>query len=242
MALGVRESGNDTLNAAVSAIRAALQEWTRDRVPLDWALAQNDLGTALARLGERESGTESLNAAIAAFRAALEELTRDRAPYDWAILQHNLGDALATLGKRQNGKPGADDWRAAIAAWQASAEIQNREDHQVWWANLQNSIGYQLVLLGEREDDVTQFEAAIPILRSGLAVQETAEPYNVPFAQDSLCHALLGLGSRTGDRDSLMEAKSLCEAAMAGKAAIGVGAGDTPANLSAVTVALAKLN
>ena len=44
------------LQEAVDAYRAALQEWTRERVPLDWATTQNNLGTALWRLGERESG------------------------------------------------------------------------------------------------------------------------------------------------------------------------------------------
>ena len=41
----------------MAAFRAALQEQTRERVPLDWAGTQMDLGNALARLGERESGT-----------------------------------------------------------------------------------------------------------------------------------------------------------------------------------------
>ena len=56
--LGERESGTALLEEAVSAYRDALKEWTRERVPLDWATTQNNLGTALATLGERESGTE----------------------------------------------------------------------------------------------------------------------------------------------------------------------------------------
>ncbi len=58
--------------------RAALQEWTRDKVPLQWATTQNNLGNALRTLGERESGTARLEEAVAAFRAALEEWTRER--------------------------------------------------------------------------------------------------------------------------------------------------------------------
>jgi Tetratricopeptide repeat len=56
-ALGEHESGTARLEEAVAAYRAALEEWTRERVPLDWAMTQNNLGTALWRLGERESGT-----------------------------------------------------------------------------------------------------------------------------------------------------------------------------------------
>ena len=61
MRLGERESGTAHLEEAIAAYRAALEEQTRDRVPLDWAMTQTNLGTALWRLGERESGTVHLD-------------------------------------------------------------------------------------------------------------------------------------------------------------------------------------
>src|SRR6266852_5860184 len=48
--LGERESGTARLEEAVAAYRAALEENTRERVPLDWAGTQNNLGSALRRL------------------------------------------------------------------------------------------------------------------------------------------------------------------------------------------------
>ena len=69
-ALGERESGTARLEEAVAAYRAALQETTRERVPLQWAVTQNNLGNALRALGERESGTAHLEEAVAALRAA----------------------------------------------------------------------------------------------------------------------------------------------------------------------------
>ena len=60
----------------MAADRAALEERTRERVPLDWAATQINLGLALQTLGERESGTVRLEAAVAVYRAALEEWTR----------------------------------------------------------------------------------------------------------------------------------------------------------------------
>ncbi len=57
-ALGERESGTARLEEAVSAYRAALQEWRRERVPLDWAMTQNNLGLALSTLGAREAETD----------------------------------------------------------------------------------------------------------------------------------------------------------------------------------------
>jgi hypothetical protein len=47
-----RRPGTARLEEAVAAFRAALEERTRDRVPLDWATTQNNLGHALRALGK----------------------------------------------------------------------------------------------------------------------------------------------------------------------------------------------
>jgi tetratricopeptide (TPR) repeat protein len=70
--LGERESGTVRLEQAVRAYRAALQEWTRERVPLDWAMTQNNLGTALSILGERENQAHLLRNALEAVKGAAE--------------------------------------------------------------------------------------------------------------------------------------------------------------------------
>ena len=64
--LGERESGTERLEQAVSAYVEALKEYTRERVPLNWAMTQNNLGNALRTLGEREAGTERLEQAVSA--------------------------------------------------------------------------------------------------------------------------------------------------------------------------------
>jgi hypothetical protein len=64
----IGERGMARLEEAVVAYRDALMERTRERVPLDWALTQDNLGAALLRLGERESGTARLEEAVAAYR------------------------------------------------------------------------------------------------------------------------------------------------------------------------------
>jgi len=85
-------------------------------VPLDWAMTQNNLGTALQTLGERESGAERLREAVAAYREALQEWTRERVPHWWATTQNNLGEALAALGERESGTARLEE---ALAAWKA---------------------------------------------------------------------------------------------------------------------------
>jgi hypothetical protein len=71
-----------TWKEAVADYRAALKEQTRERVLLDWAAIQNNLGLALWRLGGREGVPARLKEAVAADRTALEERTRERVPLD----------------------------------------------------------------------------------------------------------------------------------------------------------------
>ena len=98
--LGERERGTARLEQAVASFTEALKECTRERVPLDWAAMQNNLGTALATLGERERGTESLEQAVAAFTEALKERTGERVPFAPDMTQKNLGRAIQLLRER----------------------------------------------------------------------------------------------------------------------------------------------
>ena len=100
---GDEKGDNAALSQAIGVYCEILAEQSREQVPLDWAMTQNNLGTALHSLGERESGTKRLEEAVAAYRAALQEYTRERAPLDWAMTQNNLGITLMREGERAGG-------------------------------------------------------------------------------------------------------------------------------------------
>ncbi|WP_157272412.1 tetratricopeptide repeat protein, partial [Azohydromonas aeria] len=122
--LGERESGTARLEEAVQAYRAALQEYTQERVPLAWAMTQHNLGAALTRLGERESGTARLEEAVQAYRAALQERTQQRVPLDWAMTQNNLGTALTRLGERESGRARLEE---AVQAYRAALQERTQQ-------------------------------------------------------------------------------------------------------------------
>lgn len=79
----------------------ALKERMRERVLLQWAGTQMNLGNALQRLGERESGTAKLEEAVLAYREALKEWTPEVAPHWHDIAQRNLASCLAVLEQRR---------------------------------------------------------------------------------------------------------------------------------------------
>jgi hypothetical protein len=85
----------------VAAYRSALEVYTREQLPQDWAQTQNNLGNSLQAQGIRSGGAQSaelLAQAVAAYRSALEVRTREQLPQDWAQTQNNLGNALKAQG------------------------------------------------------------------------------------------------------------------------------------------------
>jgi hypothetical protein len=100
---GNRAGHNEALLASIELYKLALRTADRDRVPLDWAVTQANLGNALLRLGERESGTARLEEAVAAYRAALEEYTPQTDPTNYQRTMKNL-DQVLTLLKKKSGK------------------------------------------------------------------------------------------------------------------------------------------
>ena len=181
---------------AVAAYRAALEERTRNRVPLDWAATQNNLGTALARLGERESGTARLEEAVAACRAALEERTRDRVPLDWAMTQNNLGNALRVLGERESGTARLEQ---AVAAYRAALAEWTRDRVPLYWAMTQNNLGTALRVLGERESGTARLEEAVAAFDAALTVVVPAQAdYYTGLFRANRDRALALLAQRKG--------------------------------------------
>jgi tetratricopeptide (TPR) repeat protein len=86
---GNERGDNKAASLAIARYHALTRSADHAAAPLDWALTQMNLGTALQTLGSRESGTDRLEEAVAAYRAALEERRRDRVPLDWARTQMN---------------------------------------------------------------------------------------------------------------------------------------------------------
>ncbi|HEV7369095.1 tetratricopeptide repeat protein [Arenibaculum sp.] len=202
--LGEQSGDDERLRQAIHAFRATFEEHTRERVPLAWAMTQNNLGNALACLGERESGTVRLEEAVAAFRAALDERTRERVPLDWAATQNNLGTALRCLGERESGTARLEE---AVAAFRAALDERTRERVPLDWAMTQNNLGNALLRLGEGEGGTARLEEAVAAFRAALD-ERTRErvPLDWAATQNNLGDALRCLGEREGGTARLEEA------------------------------------
>jgi exonuclease VII small subunit len=159
------DTGVVQLEEAVAAYRDALKEWTRERAPLQWAMTQNNLGTALMLLGERESGTGRLEEAVAALRDVLKERTREGVPLNWAMTENNFGNALRILGERESGTGRLEE---AVAAFRNVLKERTRERAPLDWATTENDLGNALRILGERESGTGRLEEAVAAFRDAL--------------------------------------------------------------------------
>jgi tetratricopeptide (TPR) repeat protein len=200
------------LKAALLGFRTASLYTIRERLPLEWAMTQNSLGSVLSRLGEREEGTAFLEQALAAYRAALEVYTREHEPLQWAMTQNSLGSVLSKLGEREAGKAHFDQ---ALAAYQGALELCTRERAPLQWALTQNNLGNMLSTLGEREEGTACLERAVVAYRAALEVytRERA-PADWAMVQSNLGNLLTTIGKREGSTTRLEEAVAAGRAAL----------------------------
>jgi tetratricopeptide (TPR) repeat protein len=203
---------NSALAAAIDRYRVLLALRPRERVPLEWAMTQSNLGSVLRVLGERENSTARLEEAVAAFRAALTERTRERVPLDWAATQNNLGTALQRLGELENGTARLEQ---AVAAFRAALTERTRERVPLDWARTQDYLGNALGWLGERESGTARFEEAVAAHRAALTeITRERAPVQWATTQNNLGFALERLGERENGTARLEEALTVLEAAL----------------------------
>jgi tetratricopeptide (TPR) repeat protein len=195
---------NDAARSAIERYRHLALLRPRNAFPSDWAMIENDLGTALWTLGDRESGTSKLEEAIDAYREALKERTGERVPLEWAGTQNNLGNAPAALGWRESGTARLEE---AVTAYREALKERTRERVPLAWATTQNNLGTALWRLAWREGGTAKLEEAIAAYRESLKerTRETV-PLNWATTLDNLGVALWTLGERESGTARLDEA------------------------------------
>jgi exonuclease VII small subunit len=210
--LGEQMGDSAWLTRAEISFRTALDVYTRDQAPVQWAMTQNSLGTALWALGEREEGTARLEEAVTAYRAALEVYTRDRAPLQWAMTQNNLGNALQTLGRHEKGTALLEE---AVTAYRAALEEGPRDRLPLDWAITQHNLGSALATLGGREEGTARLKEAVTAYRAALEERTRDRvPLQWAMTQNNLGSALSRLGEREEGTARLEEAVTAYRAAL----------------------------
>ncbi len=216
------EPGVERLQLAVDAYRAALREWTREAAPEPFALAQSNLGDALAIMGVRAADKTKLREAADAYRAALGELCREKSPREWAMVQHNLGNALEALAEQEDREQyyGGERLTQAVEAFEAARQEHSPETSPVEYTRTSVSLGDALLALGERECaenpayGASVLRRAAGAYRDALASSDAIPPVDVAKIKVNLAYALGLLWNVTRERRMLDDALAMLDAAI----------------------------
>ena len=92
-------SGTARFEEAVTAYREALKEWTRARVPLDWAKTQMNFALVYRALFDKDHQPRHLDDALEAADGALEEFRKANATFYIDKAEGQRGEILAAKGK-----------------------------------------------------------------------------------------------------------------------------------------------
>jgi tetratricopeptide (TPR) repeat protein len=193
------------LQEALAIYNATAREFTRERVPLQWAATQNNLGNVLRRIGER-GDTTALRQARDIFAAALQERSRDRVPFQWAATKINMCIVLRLLGER-----GDDQARhQAVSCYKDALEVVSRDRDPHLWATIQTDYGNALLSLGDKQALHSAADAY------ELALQEQTQdrvPLEWAMTQNNLGTVRMRL-AQLGEYQQLQQAKVAFDAAL----------------------------
>ena len=147
----------DNMEIAITGYEIAFTVFTRTDFPEDWAMTQNNLGTAYSdRI--RGDKADNLENAIAAYEQALEVRTRTDFPVQWATTQNNLGNAYSDRIRGDK----AENLENAIAAYNEALKVRTPTDFPQEWAMTQNNLGIAYLdrIRGDKADNLEKAIAA----------------------------------------------------------------------------------
>ena len=127
----------------MKAYRAALEVYTREALPQNWASKQNDLAHALSDQAGASEGSGQirlLGEAAKACRLALEVYTSEAMPLEWALTQNNLGIVLSDQADLSEGADRVRLLGETVQAYQLASEVRTREALPQEWAATQNNL------------------------------------------------------------------------------------------------------
>lgn len=157
----IREGKAGILELAIECYLAALEVYTRETFPEEWARVQNGLGAVYLYhiLGDQ---AENLEAAISYFLAALEVYTPSTFPEDWANIQNNLGNVYLCRLKGER----LENLQAAIHHYSDALDIYTREDIPLRHIATQLNLSFVYQILQRFHDAYTALATAIDTVES----------------------------------------------------------------------------
>jgi len=157
----------DLYKQSIASFTSALEVFSQEDSPLEWAATQSNLGTALQALGRQESDSKLMSKSVDAYTAALLVYSRKETPEEWSIVMFQLGAAFHTYGSLLKGNRNLQ--KAVVSYKNALAEL-DADLYALELTATHNNRGAVLTHLGESEENADRIEEAIRAYETALTV------------------------------------------------------------------------
>ena len=210
---------------AILAYQEAIQVYSPDRSPMQYAAMKNNLAIAYLSLSETEDKAGNCRLALAACREALLYRTKEEHPQAYAASQNNLGNAYLALAeedeevkrvktrKRIVDEQGClENCRLALDAYSNALQIYSLEEFPRLYATVQNNLANVYLTQGQRVDKTGNCMKAILAAQKALSVfslEDSPEDYGE--AKGSLWLAYLTLADIEYRAENCALALQACE-------------------------------
>jgi tetratricopeptide (TPR) repeat protein len=204
---GVELKSKDSLNASVEYIQHALDDWTHDRDPLEWAMAQRNLGRTLCDKANLNMDTTLLRPAVAAFQNAMLVYQSRSDRIDVAEIQSQLGILFEVIGRYE---PGRENLRKAVEYYRAALNGIDPRKFPNIWGETQIQLGNALRVLSFWDNGTKDIEDAIAANREALKVYPKQDsPMHWAQAQGQIAESLSQLAQLAASAEDFRQSISL---------------------------------
>jgi hypothetical protein len=211
---GIELKSEDSLHAAVTFFQRAQSEWTREKNPLEWAIAQRTLGSALSDLYDLNQGDEPLQASITAYQNALAVYQSRSDALDSASMQFDLGTAFFNIGEHE---AGSVSMRRAADSFRAAAQGYDVRYYPLKWAAAQYDLADALCEAAARDASAKEYDESLAAAGEALKIyHKQASPIEWAETQSEIAGNLEQLGDMTDNREDLKQSIALCRQVLDG--------------------------
>jgi len=203
----------DDAQTAMTLFDSALESFSADRTPLEWALAHRDRAYLGQFIAERTNDTGALETSIDDLEAALSVIGSDVLPYDWAAMNSRLGLALYRLDF-DNGD--ADTLERALQAFENALQVYDKRKTPNEWAEAMGHFGQVALVIGRENRNAAMLLQAVDACNAVVSARDRKHmPLHWASAQNNLGSALFLYGRVAGDTSALQGARDAFQTARA---------------------------
>jgi tetratricopeptide (TPR) repeat protein len=203
---GTELKSRDSLDLALAYFQRALNDWTRDRNPIEWAMTQRNIADTLSQQFGLGWNSELLHPLMAAFQDALTVYQSRSDRLDLAHVHLGIASCYEVISRYE---PGRNNVANAVEYYRKAVDEYDLRDYPDDWADAQLKLANALRVLSFWEG-TKDIEQAIAANKEALKVySKRYYPFSWAQAQGQLAQSLSQLGQATSNPDDFRQSISL---------------------------------